>query len=167
MTKRESGAVIATALAIWTKQNHDLVYLNGNKISIDEFTQEALASSTAPAFKNNALTILLGDFLDEFATLENLFSSFPTQNVILLQILDKAECDLPYHGRTLFEFGNDYTTINNVDTIRDDYKAALNQHLNDIRHYAAKRNWQYVFARTDQSLVPVLALIFQKIGDRA
>lgn len=166
-TKHETAAIIATTFALWAKKNYSLIYLNGHQISIDDFAYEALDIKRPPEPKHNALTILIGDFLEDFHTLENLFSQAPARDTVVLQILDPAECDLPYHGRSVFEFGPDKTTINDVDAVRDDYKAALGAHMRDIQNSITQRNWYYELVRTDQKLSASLVSVFHKIGERA
>lgn len=174
MTKHETGAVMATALALWARKNHYLVSLNNQNINADHFADAAINPSHDADFRQagnsgsvSALTVIIGDFLNELSSFDHFFTSFPPHDVILLQILDPAECDLPFHGRSLFEFGSERSVINNVDAVRADYKAALNQHLNAIRHYTARRNWHYEFARSDDNLHHALSSIFRRIGERA
>ena len=166
-TKYEAAATLGMALGLWAARHHDPIRFWSQKTSINELAELILETNT-PSFhewQRNSVTVLIGDYTDPVSALAPVFSGISSQNVLFLQVMDKAEIDLPYQGRHIFEDGSDKIIINNTDSIRVDYQSALNSHLHDLRDYCRKRNWYYAFIRTDEDLAEPLNKALAAIGD--
>ncbi len=87
----------------------------------------------------------------------------------LLQVLDPAEEDLPYSGRALFEDVEDLGSllIGRVESLREDYAAALSAHRAAIADTARRWGWTFSVHRTDEApQTPLLALYDRIAGAR-
>jgi uncharacterized protein (DUF58 family) len=113
----------------------------------------------------HAELVLIGDFLAPFEETEALVKRFAASGVSghLLQVLDPAEEELPFSGRTVFEGLEDESilTVGKAEALRIDYKsrlAALRASLADLTRRAG---WSLTFHRTDhpaqQALLPLYA----------
>lgn len=166
-TKYETAGIIGTAFALWAARHHNPVYFWSHKIGIDELPSTILKQTTPPRpeWRKNALTILIGDYIDQMEYLEPVLSNISSPQVILLQTFDPAELDLPYHGRHFFEDGSAKTVVNDPDGIRNDYKTNLDHHLKSLQNYCRNRNWHYDLIRTDQDMVISFNRALAWIGD--
>ncbi len=166
-TKYEAAGIFALGLALYARGNHESVLYNSESVNTDEMAHIILDAKTRDHFqtKRNAITILIGDFTDRIENLEKIFSSIAARHVLLLQILDPAELELPYAGRVIFENTATQATVNNVDALRSEYKAALQSHLDDIKAYAAKKQWHYDLMRSDRDFLAYFNRALKVIGD--
>lgn len=105
--------------------------------------------------------VLAGDFLEPAQSLLPVVQSFFERGVRghMLQILDPAEEDLPYSGRTRFESpeAGGALTVGRAEDLREDYRKALAIHRDALRDIARRFGWTFVTHRTDRA--PHLALL--------
>lgn len=109
----------------------------------------------------NAQFVWLSDFLSPLEEIEGVLARL-TRHAIggyLVHIIDPAEEDFPYHGRTRFEAskGSMSETLGRAETIADAYRARFRAHAETIAEMARRLNWNYLAHRTDRS--PQTALI--------
>ncbi|QQG35841.1 MAG: DUF58 domain-containing protein [Micavibrio aeruginosavorus] len=101
----------------------------------------------------NATVILAGDFLSPLADIEKSIHALAgrTVNVLLLQVLDPAELNLPFRGRVVFESpqSSERHHIINVDTIRESYREKINSHIQELKSICHHNGWHYIQHRTD------------------
>jgi len=116
-----------------------------------------------------AQIVLLSDFLTPFAEIEALVRRFAAEGVNghLLQVLDPAEIDLPFAGRTRFEGLEDegILTVGRAETLREAYAlrlAALKASLGDL---ARTVGWSYTLHRTDQPPQTALLSLYAAFGE--
>lgn len=120
-----------------------------------------------------------GDFLEEpekiEASLMALAEKSGAQNnaFIVAQIFDPAELDLPYSGRALFETpfetqgaNPDKHDLSNVEQIKKEYQARIENHQTALRQICARYGWFYFTARTDEEITPLLRRLIHACGAR-
>jgi uncharacterized protein (DUF58 family) len=117
----------------------------------------------------HAQLVLISDFLTPFAEIESLVRRFAAEGVSghLLQILDPAEVDLPFTGRTRFEgMENEGTlTVGRAETLREAYAlklAALKASLGDLCRTVG---WSYTLHRTDLPPQAALLSLYAAFGE--
>ena len=101
----------------------------------------------------NAQLVLIGDLLAPLDEINRVVRDYAARGVKghLLQILDPAEEQLPYHGRVRFAGleGDDDWLLPRVDSVRADYQARLNAHCEGLAAIARIAGWSYARHRTD------------------
>lgn len=131
---------------------------DGEKPSADDDPSGLPGPARLPRYSH---LVLLSDFLTPFEEIEALVRRHAAQGVVghLVQILDPAEEDLPFSGRTRFE-GMEQEgdiTVGRAEVLREDYQArlaALRASLTDLAHSVG---WTFTAHRTD--LPPQAALL--------
>lgn len=96
--------------------------------------------------------VLLSDFLRPLDELEAQLNSLAAQGVRchLLQVLDPAEEDFPYHGRVEFIDPESDTrlTINRTENIRSEYRTRLLAHREELTALARRLDWSFALHLT-------------------
>lgn len=166
-TKYETAGVIGIAFALWADRNHNPVYFRGERVSKDDLPSVILGQKSPPTakWKKNAITVLIGDYTDPINDLEKVFSGIPSQQIVLLQILDPAELELPWHGRHIFNDGNVKSIINDADAIRRDYQSAFQAHIEALRAYCKQRGWHYGLIRSDSDAASPFSAALAFLGE--
>ena len=100
----------------------------------------------------DASLILCGDFLCEPDALDKNLTAIAGQkrHSVIIQPLDNAERILPWNGRVIFTgMGEDgRQTVENVDSIREQYRVRLEQHVDSVRRVARRHGFEYVLHDT-------------------
>ena len=106
------------------------------------------ASESLPPYQNipkYGRLVLLSDFMEPLEDLNRAIGVFANRGVQghVLQILDPAEQDLPFRGRTRFEGmeNEGAATIGRVESVRDTYCAALKSHQAGLCDIARCAGW--------------------------
>jgi uncharacterized protein (DUF58 family) len=114
----------------------------------------------APIAKNGHL-VWLSDFLVPLREFERSLVQFTRAGAQahLVHIIDPAEEEFPYSGRTRFEAadGSLSETLGRAENVGDSYRTRFKAHAESITACARKLNWSYLAHRTDRS--PHSALI--------
>jgi uncharacterized protein (DUF58 family) len=112
----------------------------------------------APMTKN-AQFVWIGDFLSPFADIENTLRRIAGQGGHLIHIIDPAEEDFPFQGRTRFDApgGKTSEVFGRAESVREAYRAKFKAHAETLAELARRLGWTYLAHRTDQS--PQLALV--------
>ena len=112
----------------------------------------------------NASIILCGDFLGDPDELDRNLTAIAGQqrHGVLVQVLDNAERTLPWIGRVIFTgMGDDaLETIENVDSIREEYRTRLDNHLDAVRRVARRHGFEWVMHDTSLPASTALAQIW-------
>ena len=115
-----------------------------------------------------AQLVLFSDFLAPLEEIERTVKRFANQGARghLLQILDGAEEDLPFQGRTEFEGleGEGKVLIGRVESLRDEYRlrmALQREGLNDI---ARRAGWGFTAHRTDRTPQTALLALYSALS---
>ena len=173
-SKCEAAQILSLALAILLTNSDERVGMVGQRVSIGDQALDkigisllnddtgALPEGHIPAKSN---VFLCGDFLSPIEDIELQLNAFfkPGVRGHLIQILDPAECDLPYDGHVIFEnaHAQDSYKIENVADIRKDYKKRIEQHLQDIGAVCNRLGLKHIVHITDQSLESTLIKIWE------
>ena len=98
--------------------------------------------------------VLVGDFLAPLAELEPRIRTYAAAGISghLLQIVDPAEEDLPFRGRTRFEGleGESGFIIGKVETLRQDWTQRLQRRHEALKALAQHAGWTFSVHRTDR-----------------
>ena len=112
--------------------------------------------------------VLLSDFLEPLEDLNRAIGVFADQGVQghVLQILDPAEQDLPFRGRTKFEGMENEGTIliGRVEGVRDTYRAMLKSHQAGLRDIARCAGWSCGFHVTSNSPESALLSLYTALA---
>lgn len=122
----------------------------------------------AASLPSGAYFLAAGDFLDPPTEVARAFDSCAAQpgNALIVQILDPAECDLPYEGRVLFrdpQTGQS-VPIENAAEVRQAYRARMAAHTAEIRELCRRRHWHYLLHNTSDPPASTLIQIRAAIG---
>ena len=84
----------------------------------------------------------------------------------LVHLVDPAEEDFPYEGRTRFEdpSGSESQLIGRAETLRSLYQARFARHGEEIAALARGQNWTYLRHRTDRPAALALIALYGHIG---
>ncbi len=95
--------------------------------------------------------VWLSDFLSPFEAIEESMRKFARQGVRghLVHIVDPAEEDFPFAGRTRFEMGREHETLGRAENIGPAYRARFKAHAEAIAALARKLGWTMLTHRTD------------------
>ena len=108
----------------------------------------------APALPRYARAVLVGDFLIDPSDVEAYLRQASAQAIRghMVQVLDPAEEDLPFSGRTEFEGIEDRQTLTfgRAETIRSAYHQRLADHRAALRAAARRFGWTFTAHRTDR-----------------
>ena len=112
--------------------------------------------------------VLLSDFIEPLVDLNRAIGFFSDLGVQghVLQILDPAEQDLPFRGRTRFEGmeNEGAALIGRVEGIRDDYRATLKSHQAGLRDITRCAGWSYGFHVTSSSPESALLSLYTALA---
>ena len=113
----------------------------------------------------HAKLVLISDFLAPIEETEALVRQFAASGVTghLLQVLDPAEENLPFSGRTVFQGlkEENMLTVGKAELLRQDYHARLAALRGSLANLTRRAGWSLTFHRTDhpaqQALLPLYA----------
>ncbi len=119
----------------------------------------------------NAQFVWLSDFLSPIGDLESAMRRLTQSGLSgrLVHIVDPAEEDFPYSGRTRFETASDTAseTLGRAETVAGAYRARFKAHGEAIAALARKLGWNYLAHRTDRSAqIALVALYAEMSGPR-
>lgn len=116
----------------------------------------------------HARIVLIGDFLSPLSELDALVRSYAGQGIggHLLQVLDPAEEDLPFRGRTRFEGveGEGALTIGRAETLREAYLNRLAARREAVQGLARAVGWTAAFHRTDRPPQTALLALYAALS---
>jgi uncharacterized protein (DUF58 family) len=114
----------------------------------------------SPIAKNSQL-VWFSDFLTPLAELEANIARFTRIGVQahLVHLVDPAEEEFPYNGRTRFEASDGVLneTVGRAENVRRSYRSRFRAHAESVAMAARKLKWGYLAHRTDRP--PRTALI--------
>ena len=108
--------------------------------------------------------VLIGDFLSPLAEIDRAVRKVAGAAITghLVHVLDPAEETLPFAGRTRFEGLEDEgeTLIPRVESVREDYRRLLAEHVQGLGDIARASGWTFHSHRTDHSVQPTLLALY-------
>lgn len=179
-------ALLALALAIVLERGGERTGLVGlvppqaGPVQLDRIaTALEAADTTAPpigpalaaAFPAGARAVFLSDFLSPPGHLAEAVHAAADRGVrgALVQVLDPAEEDFPFAGRTLFESmtGVDRHETKEAGGLRARYLDRLAARRDLLQALARETGWAFLTHRTDAAPLPALLWLYAVIGGRA
>ncbi|WOF74824.1 DUF58 domain-containing protein [Parvibaculaceae bacterium PLY_AMNH_Bact1] len=115
-----------------------------------------------------ATIVLIGDFLDPTEQLSHRIRQLAASGVTghLVQVLDPAETDLPFDGRTEFEGVEEdlKLLVSRAESIRTAYQDRLAGHQAALQDMARSISWSFATHRTDHSATSALLSLYGVIS---
>jgi uncharacterized protein (DUF58 family) len=116
----------------------------------------------------NAQFVWLSDFLSPLPALENVLRRFMHSGLggYLVHVIDPAEEDFPYEGRTRFEApGGEMTeTLGRAEAVASSYRARFRAHSETVALLARRQGWTYLAHRTDRSPQTALVALYAEMS---
>ncbi len=178
-TKLESAKIITLALSIlMTKAGGQIGLLGdtkrGRASSMVDHIGHVLCEQQTLQDPSNVRTprhtnlIQISDFLDPLDMIEKQFNTLGGQSNsgLVIQILDPAEIELPFDGRTIFEEPSNDTreNIDHVSSIRLAYQQRINTQIAGIEDRAQRQGWHYILHRTDTNITDTLHRLWTQMS---
>lgn len=116
----------------------------------------------------NAQFVWVSDFLSPLGQLEQTMRRIARDGVTghLLRIVDPAEEDFPYTGRTRFEppSGRDSEIFGRAESVRDAYRKRFRAHQEAVADLARRLGWSCLAHRTDRRPETALIALYVDLG---
>lgn len=182
-TKRRRADVIATALAILLSQAGERVGLIGSqqrafhgRVAPARFLEALVAepkdlASTPPHIQLSpgARVVMISDFLAEPDAIGEAVYAYAGGGAkgALLQVVDQAEEEFPFTGRTEFEDSEsrDHLTFGEAGSVGAQYRARFAAHRAALKDIARRFGWTFLAHRTDRSVENALLALFTALSD--
>jgi uncharacterized protein (DUF58 family) len=133
------------------------------QLMMRDATNESGLPTIAP-LPRHADVVLFGDFLSPLPEIDQTVRAIAARGVKghIMQVLDPAEEDLPFTGRTRFEGLEDEgeALIPRVESVRADYQSLLAAHVQGIGDIARAVGWGFLSHRTDRPAQAALLELF-------
>jgi len=181
-TKRRRADVIAAALAaLLVRADEQVARLAPGaramrgRYALARLTQELETAAdwgaSPPAdveLPRFAHLVLIGDFLSPVDDLVSRMSAFARAGARghMVQVLDPAEEDFPFAGRTEFlGFGGEAPLlIGRADAMADGYRSAMAAHRGALMDAASRLGWTFAAHRTDAPVESALLMLYAALG---
>jgi uncharacterized protein (DUF58 family) len=122
----------------------------------------------AEPLPRHADVVLFGDFLSPLPEIDRAVRAIAARGIKghIMQVLDPAEEDLPFTGRTRFEGleAEGEALIPRVESVRADYQNLLAAHLRGIADIARAVGWVFLTHRTDRPAQAALLELFVSLS---
>jgi len=181
-TKRERANLLALALAALLVRGGERVAIFADRDgpaagrAAVRHMARALANEQANramppelSFGKRAQVIWLSDFLAPLAALEDAVGKMTGAGLSghLVQIIDPAEQDFPFSGRTRFEWGNvrDNDVFGRAEAARAAYRRRFEAQSEGVRALARSFGWSFLLHRTDARPETALIALYAQIGE--
>ena len=116
----------------------------------------------------NAQFVWFGDFLAPLAEIEAAIRRLTRHNAggRLVHIVDPAEEDFPYLGRTRFEAvqGTESRILGRAESVAPEYRTRFKAHAETVALLARKLGWNYMMHRTDRSPQTALVALYADLS---
>jgi uncharacterized protein (DUF58 family) len=113
--------------------------------------------------------VMISDFLSPLSALEEAVMAFAGAGIEghLLQILDPAEEDLPFRGRTRFEGLEDEggVTVGRVESLQAAYRSEIASRREALTRITRRVGWTATSHRTDRPPQTALLALYRAIAD--
>ncbi|MEM6413089.1 MAG: DUF58 domain-containing protein [Pseudomonadota bacterium] len=179
-TKRWRADVLAVALSMLLVKAGERIGLIGGReepyhgrlapqllldaLKPEEFSDDDKGAANTPPpvrIRDGAAVILLSDFYCDLDALKKSAAGYAAQGAkgLFIQIVDPAEIDFPFTGRTEFEDLEtpDRLLFGNAASVRDQYLNAFTALQDDLKSIARALGWTHILHRTDASASAGLA----------
>ena len=134
---------------------------------IDRPPDDAALPPEAPMSKN-AQFVWLSDFLSPFGEIEAAMRRLAHAGITghLVHIIDPAEEDFPFAGRTRFESvqGRQSEIFGRAEAAREAYQARFRAHRETLAAVTRRLGWRYLAHRTDKRPETALVALYADLG---
>ena len=132
----------------------------------------SVASVEAPDLPRHARVVLASDFLDPTETWEHRLAAFNGLQArgILLRVIDPAEEDFPFQGRTRFTppGSGEPLLFGKAEEARRAYGDVWSSHTRHLKDLARRMGWTLITHRTDRPASTAVMALYQALaGERA
>jgi uncharacterized protein (DUF58 family) len=128
---------------------------------------DAALPPDAPIGKN-AQFVWLSDFLSPLGELESAMRRLARSGLTghLVHIIDPAEEDFPFAGRTRFESvaGGESELFGRAEIVQQPYRARFKAHNEAVSALARRLGWSYLTHRTDKGPETALVALYADLG---
>jgi uncharacterized protein (DUF58 family) len=181
-TKIDRASVLTLALAALLIRGGERIALLGegrgpstSRKSLERIAH-ALTDANAPdaalppdaAMGRNAQFVWIGDFLAPLGVLETTMRRIARAGLTghLVRIVDPAEEDFPFAGRTRFEAADSDASeiFGRAETVRDAYRARFRAHGEAVAALARRLGWSCLVHRTDKRPETALVALYADLG---
>ena len=114
-----------------------------------------LLRSLTDRFRRRGFLVIVSDLFTDLETVYDGLNRlrFLGHEVLVLQVLDRDELDLPFDGPTIFQdIEGDEQVFAEPGAFRRSYQGAMQEFLADVRRSAARRGYDHVCFCTDEHL---------------
>lgn len=122
----------------------------------------------APHLSRFGQVVLASDFLDPVETWSARLSRFAAQEAegVLLRVIDPAEEDFPYSGRTRFEppSGGEGLLFGRAEEARNVYRKRWREHGANLEALARRHGWTLVTHRTDRPATSAVLALYRALA---
>ncbi len=146
------------------------LFLLAAAIEITEATSKDQPSQSLPPFEpvpSHGRVVLMSDFLEPLDDINRAVGALADRGVDghILQIVDPAEEDLPFKGRTKFEGmeGEGDALIGKVEGVQKDYQTEFAAQRQGLHAIARTAGWSFANYVTDQSAETALLSLYMAL----
>jgi len=181
VSKRERANLLALALAAALVRGGERVALLGegdppasSRSTLRRMAAALSGRATTPALPpqmnlaRNAQFVWLSDFLRPIGEIESALRRFTEARSggYLVHIVDPAEEDFPFQGRTRFEAPDEdlRETLGRAETVADAYRTRFKAHVEALALLAGKLGWSYLAHRTDKPPQTALVALYAEMS---
>jgi uncharacterized protein (DUF58 family) len=179
--KLDRGNLLALALACLLVRGGEYVGVlggtppAGGRGALHRLAHQLAANETGSAagqpanpFVKNAQLVWFSDFLLPLAETDRTIRELASAGFSghLVHLIDPAEQDFPYTGRTRFEWGSDgrKEILGRAESARAEYRRRFEAQAQGVRQLAGKIDWSYLAHRTDQRPETALVALFGELA---
>jgi uncharacterized protein (DUF58 family) len=179
--KCDRASLLALALASLLVRGGELIGVLGAKppgggrtalhrlardLTADETDDGALPQAGLPL--KRAQLVWLSDFLVPLSDLEGAVCGLAGAGFSghFVHVIDPAEQDFPYAGRTRFEWGRggNHEILGRAESVREEYRRRFEAQGQGVRDLAGRLGWTYLAHRTDRRPETALVALFGNLG---
>ncbi len=155
----------ATGRAAFNRLTATILDGNGQAAAMGGDTQGLPPYERLPHY---AQVVLLSDFLFPIDDITRVLARLADRGVRghLMQILDPAEAELPFHGRIRFDgLENEGNTLfSRAESVRPGYHRRLAAHQDALSAATRRMDWRFTFHRTDHSPESALLTLYTALA---
>lgn len=181
-TKLDRASLLALALGVLLVRGGERIALYGEKdppansrlayrrigFALGERAPSDEALPPDAPLPRNAQFVWFSDFLSPLEEIEHTIRRLTRSNAggRLVHIIDPAEEDFPYSGRTRFEAvtGTQTRVLGRAEAVADEYRARFKAHSETLALLARKLGWNYTSHRIDRPAQTALVALFADLS---
>ena len=183
-SKIDRASLLAVALSVLLVRGGERVALFGGQeapansraatrrigFALSEMAPKDDAVPPEAKLPRHAQFVWFGDFLAPMEQIEAAIRRLTRANAggRLVHIIDPAEEDFPYSGRTRFESvrGDLSRILGRAESVAGDYRARFKAHSEAVALLARTLGWNYLAHRTDRSPQTALVALYADLGGK-